>query len=427
MSGIMSRPAMVTVSMFLNQTSFTKTDPTVINYVRPRTNMILLLFQYALAALKVVQVAIPLYLLVLLAMTHPTIQRRVLYGHRGVNLVSTSLSSRAALERPESQGFLRNQVTQHFVLTSDKETLHSWLLMPVGTYIRHEDVLTRSWSVEEAREIALQYLRDDPKAILAIFLHDNGEHLATPRRCEAYRNISAGSPDHLYVLAFDYRGFGKSSGRPTEQGLVLDAMSILSWVEKKLNIPRKKVLLVGHGLGASVAVAAVHKVMEMHRYAEFAGLVLCSAFTDMSQLATNFKLAGIVPILKPLTWSKRGRQWIRGGLLADSWKIEQRLKEVVMMSEVIRLSIIHTVDDDCIPQATSDVLYSSCIDGLVKMEEGIDTIFDLGHSGCLREVRSGGKLVRKVTLSSGGHTMYLKWQTMRYEAARILTMTGAIE
>ncbi len=56
------------------------------------------------------------------------------------------------------------------------------------------------------------------------------------------------------VLALDYRGFGKSSGNPTEEGLYLDARSMLHYATDKLKLPEKELILYGESLGTGVAV-----------------------------------------------------------------------------------------------------------------------------------------------------------------------------
>lgn len=53
------------------------------------------------------------------------------------------------------------------------------------------------------------------------------------------------------VITFDYRGFGDSTGQPTEAGLVKDARFIYNWLDK-LNNGQRKIYLWGHSLGSAV-------------------------------------------------------------------------------------------------------------------------------------------------------------------------------
>ena len=54
------------------------------------------------------------------------------------------------------------------------------------------------------------------------------------------------------VITFDYRGFGDSTGEPTEYGLVKDARFIYDWLDKLSN-GQRKIYLWGHSLGSAVA------------------------------------------------------------------------------------------------------------------------------------------------------------------------------
>lgn len=53
------------------------------------------------------------------------------------------------------------------------------------------------------------------------------------------------------VLLIDYRGYGKSEGKPTEAGLYLDAEAAYDWA--KLNYPKTPLIYYGRSLGTGVA------------------------------------------------------------------------------------------------------------------------------------------------------------------------------
>ena len=54
------------------------------------------------------------------------------------------------------------------------------------------------------------------------------------------------------VIAFDYRGFGDSTGEPTEAGLMKDARFIYDWLHKLSN-GQRKIYLWGHSIGSAIA------------------------------------------------------------------------------------------------------------------------------------------------------------------------------
>jgi hypothetical protein len=79
------------------------------------------------------------------------------------------------------------------------------------------------------------------------------------------------------VLLFDYRGYGRSSGRPSEEGTYRDARAALSCLLEQPRVDRARVFYLGESLGGAVAV-------ELARKRPPTGLVLLSAFTGVRQL-----------------------------------------------------------------------------------------------------------------------------------------------
>jgi fermentation-respiration switch protein FrsA (DUF1100 family) len=59
---------------------------------------------------------------------------------------------------------------------------------------------------------------------------------------------------HCSVLIFDYPGYGKSTGKPSEEGCYAAAECALAWLESAKHIPPGQVLLYGESLGGGVAV-----------------------------------------------------------------------------------------------------------------------------------------------------------------------------
>ena len=76
------------------------------------------------------------------------------------------------------------------------------------------------------------------------------------------------------VLAFDYRGFGRNDGQPSEAGLYSDAAAAYRYLTTVRRIPPGRVILAGRSLGSAVAV-------EMAVRAPAAGLLLFSAIDSI--------------------------------------------------------------------------------------------------------------------------------------------------
>ncbi len=77
----------------------------------------------------------------------------------------------------------------------------------------------------------------------------------------------------LSVFIFDYRGFGKSAGTPSEAGLTRDALAALDWLKKE-GWDSKNIIYFGRSLGAAVAV-------NLAEYEAPAKLILETPFTSV--------------------------------------------------------------------------------------------------------------------------------------------------
>ena len=56
------------------------------------------------------------------------------------------------------------------------------------------------------------------------------------------------------VFIIDYRGYGKSSGNPSERGLANDALAAYSYLVEKRGVKPQRLYLYGEDLGAAVAI-----------------------------------------------------------------------------------------------------------------------------------------------------------------------------
>jgi fermentation-respiration switch protein FrsA (DUF1100 family) len=120
-------------------------------------------------------------------------------------------------ETPASAGIPFNDVS---IATADGETLHGWWI-PVPT----------------------------PRAEV-LYWHGNGGNLSV--WLPAYLDFPS---RQLSLMAFDYRGYGKSTGRPTERGLYRDTDAVLDefWRRHDPGVP---VIYWGRSIGAPFAAYA---------------------------------------------------------------------------------------------------------------------------------------------------------------------------
>jgi len=110
------------------------------------------------------------------------------------------------------------------------------------------------------------------------------------------------------VLAFDYRGYGRSSGRPSEHGTHSDARAAHDALLSQDGVDGARVLYLGESLGGAVALALAIDQPP-------AGLILQSTFTsvrDMARLHYPFVPRALVPDAHP---SRRLIRRLRAPLL----------------------------------------------------------------------------------------------------------------
>ncbi len=82
----------------------------------------------------------------------------------------------------------------------------------------------------------------------------------------------------LSVLIIDYRGYGRSAGRPSESGLYLDGLAAWEHLVVERGIDPGQIIIFGRSLGASVAADLASRV-------QAGGLILESGFSSASDMA----------------------------------------------------------------------------------------------------------------------------------------------
>ncbi|CAB3256076.1 unnamed protein product [Arctia plantaginis] len=91
---------------------------------------------------------------------------------------------------------------------------------------------------------------------IVLYCHGNSNHRASPHRLQMYKVFQE---LNFHVITFDYRGYGDSTRvRPTEQGVVEDALAVYGWLHDSLDEHnRPQILVWGHSLGTAVAANMV--------------------------------------------------------------------------------------------------------------------------------------------------------------------------
>ncbi len=79
------------------------------------------------------------------------------------------------------------------------------------------------------------------------------------------------------VLLLDYRGYGRSQGTPSEEGVYRDARAGLAYLKEERGLREERVLLFGRSLGGAVAV-------DLAKGRALAGVIVESTFTSLADM-----------------------------------------------------------------------------------------------------------------------------------------------
>lgn len=114
--------------------------------------------------------------------------------------------------------------------------------------------------------------REDSKYIL-LFCHGNGGNISHRiDKLEILHELGLG------IFIFDYRGYGRSSGRPSEKGLYKDGQAAYDYLVNEKGYSAERIISYGESLGGAIAInlAAEDKVK---------ALITESAFTSVKDVA----------------------------------------------------------------------------------------------------------------------------------------------
>lgn len=115
----------------------------------------------------------------------------------------------------------------------------------------------------------------EPKAV-ALFFHGNGGNIAS-----VAESLNVLHQEHrLSAMTFDYRGYGRSEGKPNEEGILADARAARRWLAERTQVQESDILLLGHSMGGGVAVDLAAKDGAR-------GLVLSNTFTSLPDVGNH--------------------------------------------------------------------------------------------------------------------------------------------
>ena len=175
-------------------------------------------------------------------------------------------------------------------------------------------------STDGEKLIAWHVPRRGDKPVV-IYFQGNAEGLAA--RVARFTWLTA---DGTGLVALCYRGYGGSTGRPSESGLILDAAAAYDFAAARY--PAKRIVLFGESLGTAVAIALAAE-------REIGGLILDAPFTSIADVG-----AAAYPFA-PVRW-----------LIKDAFHSDERILRVKTP-----LLVLHGERDRIVPIVFGERLF----------------------------------------------------------------------
>jgi uncharacterized protein len=134
----------------------------------------------------------------------------------------------------------------------------------------------------------------------------------------------------MSIMIFDYQGYGKSSGKPSEKNTYQDAETAWNYLVDHRGIAQEKIFIFGRSLGGAVAADLASRTRP-------AGVILESTFTSARDIASDLFFFLPVRLLSRFDYDT--------------------LKKLNQISSPLK--IIHSPDDEIIPFAHGQRLYQA--------------------------------------------------------------------
>jgi fermentation-respiration switch protein FrsA (DUF1100 family) len=145
-----------------------------------------------------------------------------------------------------------------------------------------------SFITKDKVQISGWYIPSEKSRAVFLFAHGNGGNIS--HRLEKIKMFHKLGID---TFIFDYRGFGKSKGRPSEKGLYLDAEAAYEYLTREKKVLPGRIVGYGESLGGAVIIDLAGK----H---EVGGIIIENGFTSVPDMARK-----IVPFMPDFFFKSR--------------------------------------------------------------------------------------------------------------------------
>ena len=155
---------------------------------------------------------------------------------------------------------------------------------PADWSLEYQDV---AFEAEDGVQLHGWFIPNDASEHALLFFHGNAGNISHRRdSIEIFHRLG------LNVFIFDYRGYGRSGGRPGEQGLYRDASAAWRFLTEEKQFAPGEIILFGRSLGGAVAARLAADVQAQ-------GLILESTLSSAREFARDvFKVLSRLVVIR---------------------------------------------------------------------------------------------------------------------------------
>lgn len=181
-----------------------------------------------------------------------------------------------------------------------------------------DNIVTYKINTNDDEQLDSIYYKNEESEKLIIFAHGNAGNMYN--RLDFIDNFKDYS-----VLMFDYRGYGNSTGIPSEMGIYTDIMSVWNYCIGQLNYNPSDIILYGESLGCSAVLWLGKSLKNLDELPS--GIILQSGFYNLNEIISDVASKYLNYIIKS--------------------KFDN-IKCITKINEKIPIMIIHSANDEMI-------------------------------------------------------------------------------
>jgi abhydrolase domain-containing protein 13 len=193
--------------------------------------------------------------------------------------------------------------------TPDGETLHAYILRPPNPALR--------------------------KNVTLLTFHGNAGNVG--HRLPIGKVLSESLGCHVFMA--EYRGYGLSTGSPSEEGLTIDGQTALDFVRNHDELRKTTIVIYGQSLGGAVTIKLVQANQDI---GDIAGVILENTFTSIRKL-----IPSVMPPAKYIA------SWCH-----QKWSSDETILK--MTNTDIPILFLSGLRDEIVPSHMMKTLYQSC-------------------------------------------------------------------